>query len=79
MSASTKEILYEGWLHKHHLLSKFNLGFRTLDKWVTEGFVRSAKLDSSQQGRRLYSVADVNATLAALAAGRPPKRHAGRG
>lgn len=67
-----------GWLHKSHLIERFNIGYRTLENWVTEGYVRSVKIDQSKQGRRIYSVSDITNTLEALACGQEPKRRAGR-
>ena len=68
-----------GWLHKFHLLQTHNIGHRNLELWVSQGLVRSVKLDPSKQGRRLYNVGDVVAVLNALSSGKEPKRVAGRG
>lgn len=44
---------------------------RNLEKW---GYVRSAKLGSSQQAGRLYKTADVLDALDRLSAGKSPRR-----
>ena len=66
------------WLHKSNLLNNFNIGHRHLERWVTEGYIRTAKLDPSQQGRRLYNVPDLEHLLLSLSEGKEPRRIAGR-
>ena len=67
------------WLTKRETLTNYQIGSRRLDQWVSNGYVRSVKIDEKQQGRRVFSAADIDATLAALAVGKEPKIHAGRG
>lgn len=67
-----------GWLHKSHLLDNYNVGHRHLERWVTEGYIRTVKLDPRQQGRRLYNVPDLEHLLLSLSTGKEPKRFAGR-
>ncbi len=67
------------WFHKSRTLNNFNIGFRHLDAWVVNGWVRTAKLDERQQGRRVYSATDVESVLTAISEGREPRRVAGRG
>lgn len=68
-----------GWLQKSTILTINETGHRHLEAWVTQGFVRTVKLDPRKQGRRLYSAADVSNVLAALAVGKEPKRVLGKG
>ena len=66
------------WLMKSNILAAYNIGWRRLEQWVVEGYVRSVKLDEGQHGRRLYSTLDMEKTLCALAEGKEPKRNGGR-
>ncbi len=68
-----------GWFHKPLILNNFRIGHRHLQEMVSKGYIRTVKLDSRQQGRRLYCSADIESTLIALSEGREPKRVAGRG
>ena len=68
-----------GWQTKSFILNNYHIGHRHLEKWAANGFVRTAKLDERQQGRRIYAVADVSATILAISEGREPQRVAGRG
>ena len=67
------------WLHKKHVLINFNLGYRRLDNWVSEGIVRSVKLGQGKQCRRLFNVCDLEHALQALSEGKEPARVCGRG
>ena len=62
-----------GWFTKRNTLDRFNIGRRRLDDWASRGWVRTAKLDDSPQGRRLYCIADLDRVLATKAKGREPK------
>jgi hypothetical protein len=73
------ESVTHGWLQKSTILNVNETGHRHLEAWVTQGFVRTVKLDPRKQGRRLYNAADVSAVLAALSAGKEPKRVLGKG
>ncbi len=62
-----------GWLQQDSILERYQVGWRRLEAWRAQGLVRSVKLHESKQGRRLYCVADLEAALANLAAGRMPR------
>jgi len=51
---------------------------RKLDAFVREGWVKSVKFGGHRQSARLYHVADVEAVMDALAAGREPRRRGGK-
>jgi hypothetical protein len=67
------------WLKKLHALQEFQIGERRLREWTDQGLIRSVKVGKQKQGRRLYSVADLERVLTDLAAGRTPRRFKVRG
>jgi hypothetical protein len=67
-----------GWLTKSALLKIHQIGARHLQNLVTDGYVRSVKVDPSQQGRRVYSLDDLDSYLTAMAEGRSPAIRSGR-
>ena len=73
-----KGTIKQEWVIKSTLLSTYNIGWRRLSQWETEGFVRSVKFGEDKSSRRVYSTEDMEKTMSALAAGREPIRNAGR-
>lgn len=67
-----------GWLKKEHVLNAYQMGWRKLEEWTSQGFIRSVKVDPAKQGRRLYFTADIESLLMDLAAGKTPKSKLGR-
>ena len=61
------------WANRQLVLDTFKIGWRRLDDWVTRGWVRTVKLDETDQGRRLYSCEDIDRTLSHLAKGYKPR------
>ena len=72
MNAST------GWLRKAAALRHYQTGWRRVDEYVRQGWVRSAKLGEGRNSTRLYSAQDLDRVLSDLAAGRKPRRAGGR-
>lgn len=66
------------WIKKDAALRQFGIGWRRLEKWRLDGYVRSVKLTEAQSGARLYMGSDINDTLLAMAAGRKPVVKQGR-
>jgi hypothetical protein len=66
------------WIKKDAALRQFNIGWRRLEQWRMDGFVRSVKLGEGQSSARLYMGSDINDVLLALAAGRKPVVKQGR-
>lgn len=47
---------------------------KTLNTWVTKGWIRSAKFGESQQSRRLFLTQDVIDALDRMAVGKQPRK-----
>lgn len=60
------------WIKKETALQQFSIGWRRLEQWRLNGYVRSVKLGEGQSSARLYVARDINDVLLALAAGRKP-------
>ncbi len=67
-----------GWQKKDDVLNAFQIGWRKLEEWTSQGFIRSVKVDPSKQGRRLYFTQDIEDLLLCLASGKSPKSKLGR-
>jgi hypothetical protein len=66
------------WLRKEQALRLFNIGWRRLEQWRLDGFIRSAKLGRGRTSTRLYLSSDLSDLLLSLAAGRKPAIRQGR-
>ena len=66
------------WIKKDAALRQFGIGWRRLEKWRMDGYVRSVKLGEGQSSARLYMGSDINDVLLAMAAGRKPVVKQGR-
>lgn len=63
-----------GWQKKKSVLRKFQIGWRRLEEWRLEGWVRSDKHGKSKSSSRLYYLEDINNVLLALSTGKKPVR-----
>ena len=56
----------------------FNVGEKRLRQWEREGLVRTAKLNHSQSGSKLYYGPDLDDILLRISAGLSPKSKLGK-
>ncbi len=66
------------WASRRTILRSFTIPERKLTDLVRQGYVRVVKFGTSRQAAMVYSIADVEATLSALAQGRTPRRAVGQ-
>ena len=62
------------WARRRMIDHLFGIGWRKLDQFRLEGFIRSVKLGQAKNSARLFRVEDVDRALLAIAAGRKPTR-----
>ncbi|MEI6422541.1 MAG: hypothetical protein WCP55_10000 [Lentisphaerota bacterium] len=73
-----KEAKFPCWARKNIALEKFPVGWRRLEAWRLEGFIRSTKLKDSRTGTRLYFLPDIQDLLLKLSSGHKPHVKLGR-
>ncbi len=61
------------WLDFGGIKRAFGIDERRLHDYVSNGFVRKAKLGETLQAKALYCTADVHDVLSRLAVGKPPR------
>ena len=66
------------WAQKNDVLAFFQIGWRRLEKWRLEGWIRTTKLNGSKSGTRLYFTPDINDLLLKFSAGQKPQVKLGR-
>lgn len=77
-NSANSSVLSSLWLRREQALRLFGIGWRRLEQWRLNGFVRSVKLGQGKTSTRLYFSSDLNDVLMALAAGRKPVVKLGR-
>ncbi len=61
------------WLDLGGIKRAFGLDERRLHDYVSNGFIRKAKLGETLQSKALYCTADVDDVLSRIATGKPPR------
>lgn len=66
------------WAQKKEILKSYQVGWRRLESWRVQGFIRTVKLDDAQSGTRLYYIPDLEDVLFALSSGKRPRIKLGK-